>query len=67
VQDLGPERDQELAVYYAKTQPDRTFYRFDRHHGTIVPLGKPEDFLASLRRMVAEARSHPPASQDTAR
>jgi hypothetical protein len=49
VQDLGPERDQELATYYAKTQPDRNFYLFDRHRYALRPLGKPADFLVYLK------------------
>ena len=53
VQDFGPERDQELAAYYARTQPDRNFYRFDRRDGTLTPLGKPAEFLARLRAEVA--------------
>jgi hypothetical protein len=27
--DLGPAKNQEIFDYYARTQPDRTFYQFD--------------------------------------
>ena len=37
--DLGP-RNSEIFRYYARLQPQRTFYRFDRAAGTLVPLGK---------------------------
>jgi hypothetical protein len=67
-QDLGPERNQELAAYYAKTQPDRTIYRFDRRDYSLVNLGKAKDFLASLRNpLAAAAPDHPPAAPGPAR
>jgi hypothetical protein len=36
--DLG-ERNREIFEYYAKAQPERTFYRFDRKTKTLTPLG----------------------------
>ena len=36
--DLG-ERSREIFEYYAKAQPERTFYRFDRKTRTLIPLG----------------------------
>jgi hypothetical protein len=67
-QDLGPERNQDIAAYYARTQPDRTFYRFDRRNFTLMPLGKPKDFLASLRRTLASSTPDlPPATPGTPR
>ena len=44
--DLGP-RNAEIFNYYAKKQPDRTFYRFDRSTGTLVPLGKAKSLAAT--------------------
>ena len=52
VQDLGPERNRELAEYYARTQPERSFYRFDRRTFTLRALGKAPDFL---KRLTADA------------
>jgi hypothetical protein len=43
--DLG-ERNREIFEYYAKVQPERTFYRFDRKSKTLTPLG-PAGVLAS--------------------
>jgi hypothetical protein len=37
--DLGPERDRELFDYYAKHQPDRTIYLFDRGPQPLIRLG----------------------------
>jgi hypothetical protein len=37
-QDLGA-RNREIFEYYARVQPDRTFYRFDRATKTLTPLG----------------------------
>jgi len=60
VQDLGMERDQEIAAYYAKTQPDRNFYVFDRRDGSVHPLGKPREFLAYLKgKLAAQATTRP--------
>lgn len=46
-QDLGP-RDGQLIRYYALTQPERTFYMFDRRTGRIYPLGNPIEAAAAL-------------------
>ena len=37
--DLGVERDRELFDYYARRQPDRTVYLYDRSSRTLVTLG----------------------------
>ncbi len=52
-QDLGIERDREIALYYARTQPDRNFYVFDRRHFVVISLGKPKEFLARLESELA--------------
>ena len=58
LQDLGMERDREIAAYYAKTQPDRDVYVFDRRRLLVIPQGKPKDFLAYLKdRRAPEAPS----------
>ena len=44
--DLGP-RNAEIFDYYAKRQPERTFYRFDRATGTLTPLGKAKSLAAT--------------------
>ena len=44
--DLGP-RNPEIFHYYAKHQPERTFYRFDRATGTLTPLGKAKALAAT--------------------
>ena len=49
-QDLGPARNEAIAAYYAATQPDRKFYRFDRGTLAAEPLGTARDFLETLRR-----------------
>lgn len=36
--DLGP-RNREIIEYYARRQPGRRFYRFDRGDGSLTPLG----------------------------
>ena len=38
--DLGDTRNLELFDYYARKQPDRMFYRFDRATNTLTPLGR---------------------------
>jgi hypothetical protein len=37
--DLGPERDRALIEYYAKKQPQRHVYRFDRGTGVLEYYG----------------------------
>jgi hypothetical protein len=44
--DLGP-RNAEIFDYYARRQPDRTFYRFDRSTGTLTPLGRAKPLAAT--------------------
>ena len=58
VQDLGMARNRELAQYYARTQPDRNVYLFDRRDYSLLALGKPRDFLA---RLTSELASKAPA------
>ena len=41
--DLGLERNRELFDYYAKRQPNRTVYLYDRARRTLVPLGNVGD------------------------
>ncbi len=41
--DLGVERDRELFDYYARRQPQRTVYLFDRSTRQLVELGKVAD------------------------
>jgi 4-amino-4-deoxy-L-arabinose transferase-like glycosyltransferase len=41
--DLGLDRDRELFDYYARRQPDRLVYLFDRHSRKVVPLGRVAD------------------------
>ena len=45
--DLG-ERNREIFAYYARVQPDRTFYLFDRKTKVLTPLG-PAPALAGQR------------------
>jgi hypothetical protein len=60
-QHLGLERDREIAAYYAKTQPDRNFYVFDRRDYSVHSFGKAKDFLAYLTtRLAGGADPHPP-------
>jgi len=61
-QDLGLERNQEIAAYYAKIQPDRNFYLFDRRNYSLHFLGKPDAFLSDLRAKLAEKVATDPAS-----
>lgn len=63
VQDLGMERDQEIAAYYASTQPDRNFYVFDRRDGSVYALGKPKEFLAYLKGRLAALPATQPATR----
>jgi hypothetical protein len=41
--DLGPQRNRQLFEYYAKRQPDRTVYQFDRTTWRLSRLGKVAD------------------------
>ena len=43
-QDLGP-RNHELFEYYAKLQPNRRVFRFDRHSNTLYSLGNVKELL----------------------
>ncbi len=42
--DLGPDRDREIFAYYARVQPDRTFYRFNR----AAALARSSNWLEKL-------------------
>jgi len=44
--DLGPERNRKLFEYYAKRQPQRHVYLFDRRTRTLTPLGKVTDLVS---------------------
>ena len=46
--DLG-ERNREIFQYYAKHQPDRTFYRFDRRTRMLEPLGTATALVGQAR------------------
>jgi hypothetical protein len=43
--DLGP-RNREIIEYFARRQPGRRFYRFDRGDGTLTPLGTAAELAA---------------------
>jgi hypothetical protein len=42
-QDLGERRDREIFDYYAKRQPQRYFYRYNRTTAELTPLGWAKD------------------------
>jgi hypothetical protein len=46
--DLGPQRNPELFDYYAKHQPDRMFYLFDRATSQITPMGTARELAAKF-------------------
>ena len=64
--DLGDARNVEVARYYARRQPDRTFYRFDRASGTLTPLGSATRYLAGLEAAAPPAAPTRPAAGPTA-
>jgi hypothetical protein len=45
--DLGDARNAELFAYYAKRQPDRYVYRFDKATKKMTPLGRVADLAPS--------------------
>jgi hypothetical protein len=45
-QDLGPAADQRIFAYYARHQPDRFFYLYDRTTAQLTPLGYARDLAA---------------------
>jgi hypothetical protein len=44
--DLGPGRDREIVEYYARRQPDRVFYLYDRRDATLTRLGSAAELAA---------------------
>jgi hypothetical protein len=47
--DLGPQRDIDIAEYYARTQPQRRFYLFDRANQSLTFLGTAKQVLDALK------------------
>jgi hypothetical protein len=45
--DLGP-RNRQIIEYFARLQPGRRFYRFDRGDGRLTPLGTAAELAATL-------------------
>ena len=60
-QDLGPERNRQLYDYYAKRQPNRTVYHFDRTAGKLTTLGN----VAEIARNPDAAVIPPPTTNPT--
>jgi hypothetical protein len=50
--DLGPARNPEIFAYYAKTQPDRTFYIFD--WSKVQSAEGPLKLLGTARELTAQ-------------
>jgi len=57
-QDLGMQRDRDLVEYYARRQPDRVVYFYDRGHRLYrnLPLSQP---LGTVRQLAASYRTQP--------
>src|SRR6185312_15299679 len=47
-QDLGPMENIKLYDYYHRRQPDRTFYRFDRHARTLTRIDPEAEYHAAI-------------------
>lgn len=48
--DLGDDRNREIYAYYARTQPDRMFYRFDAQQTpSLTELGRARDLAAGRK------------------
>jgi len=66
--DLGAQRDREIVEYYARRQPDRTFYLFDAKapdpERVMLPLGR-ADHLDQVMRALSAAENAPPQSGST--